>query len=154
MTDAAEISIASSHEIRRDPKRIVEIPGEADAPLAAAGFVGWDPVFELRIIGGLQLPGDDAVLDEDLPAAATGAVDPVRRPDPLVVLEAVAVELLPLPLGRSHGLLEPGLHVLLLSRCTSERFDYQGAPTDCVHEEQNAVDAAAFVGAEPLATTF
>ena len=50
-----------------------------------------------RIVGLLGLPGDDAVLDIDLPRARAGAVHAVGRPHLLVVAPALVPELLGLP---------------------------------------------------------
>src|SRR5690606_19854410 len=50
-----------------------------------------------RIVRLLRLPGDDPVLDVDLPRARAGAVDAVRGTDDLVVAPSVAVEGIGLP---------------------------------------------------------
>ncbi len=82
-----------------DPDWAVEVPRETDPALAAARLVGRQAVFQARIVGRLQLPGNDAVLDKDFPRAGPGAVHAVRRAHPLVVLETIPVELFPLALG-------------------------------------------------------
>src|SRR5690606_27469017 len=70
----------------------IGVPGERGtawaAPRLVLGAVGADG----RVVGLLGLPGDDAVLDVDLPRARPGAVDAVGGADDLVVAPAVAVE--------------------------------------------------------------
>ena len=84
-----------------DAQGAVEVPGEGDPALAAARLVGRKGAFEERVIELLGLPGHDSVLDVDLPRAPPRAVHAVRAAHDAIVLEAVAVELLPLPgLGR------------------------------------------------------
>ncbi len=90
-----------------DADGAVDVPRGRDAALAAARFVGRQVRLEQRVIGLLHLPGDDAVLDVDRPRAAAGAVDAVRRADDVVVLPAVAVELLPLAFLRIDDVLNP-----------------------------------------------
>ena len=98
--------------------RRVQVPRVRDPPLAPARLVRRQTLLELGVVGGLEFPGDDAVLDEHLPRAAPRAVDAVRRPDTLVVLEAIPVEVLPFPCGRIDLLAAPTLHRLLLNVCT------------------------------------
>ena len=96
--------------------RAIEIPGEADTALTTARLVRRETVLELRVVGGLQFPRNDPVFDEDLPTARSGAVDTMSRSNPLVVLEAVAIELLPLPLSGSLFVPDPfGRHRWLLN---------------------------------------
>ena len=75
--------------------RTVEIPRERRPARTAA----WLEVRHirrcLRIVGRLILPRHNAVLDVDVPAARTRAVDPVRRANRLVERPAVAVHILP-----------------------------------------------------------
>ena len=93
---AVEVEQHAAHVRVAHAQRRVDVPAERGAARAAArlvlGHVG--PVG--RVVGLLRLPGDDPVLDVDLPRAGAGAVDAVRRADDLVVLPAVAVERLPL----------------------------------------------------------
>ena len=67
------------------PGRRVGVPGERRAARAAAGLVLRPVRPRRRVVGLLGLPGDDPVLDVDLPGARTGAVHPVRGADDLVV---------------------------------------------------------------------
>src|SRR5690606_39225420 len=53
----------------------VDIPGVAGATRTTARFVIGQIGARARIIGLLRLPGDEAVLDVDLPAASAGTVD-------------------------------------------------------------------------------
>ncbi len=97
------------------PDGAIEVPAEADAPLATPGLIRGQARLEARVIRGLKLPGDHPVLDEDLPGARTRAVHPVGGAHPLVVLEPVAVELLPLPFRWTFYFPDPILHAYLLS---------------------------------------
>ncbi len=90
-----------------DPQGAVEVPGEGDAARAAAGLVVRDGAVELRVVVRLQFPADDAVLHVHHPATAAGTVDAVGAAHHLVVLVAVAVELLPLPVLRRTFVLDP-----------------------------------------------
>src|ERR1035441_8160530 len=78
------------------PQRAVQIPGKRDAALASTRFIGRQSRLQARIVNGLHLPRDDAVFDADLPTAGPCAVDSVRAPNDLVMLPAVAIELLPI----------------------------------------------------------
>ena len=51
-------------------QRAVEIPTVRNASLASARLVRRDAGFEERIVQPLHFPGDDAVLDVDVPRAA------------------------------------------------------------------------------------
>ena len=99
--------------------RAVEVPGEGDAALAAARLVGREAAVEQRVVERLHLPGDDPLLDVDVPGAAAGAVDAVGRAHDLVVLPAVPVELLPGARLRADEVLDP-LH---------EAFSWRGRGT-------------------------
>src|SRR5262249_27837313 len=88
-------------------QRRVEVPGVRDATLAAARLVGREPALEHRVVEPLHLPRDDAVLHVDVPRAAAGAVDAVRRAHDAVVLPAVAVDLLPRAELRVAPVLDP-----------------------------------------------
>ena len=75
--------------------RTVEIPRERRPARTAARLEIRHIRRRLRIVGRLILPCHNAVLDVDVPAARTRAVDPVRRADRLVERPAVAVHVLP-----------------------------------------------------------
>ena len=83
--DAADVGVAN-------PGGGVGVPGEGGATRAAARLVFGAVRPGRRIVGLLGLPGDDPVLDVDLPRAGPGAVDAVGRTDDLVVGPAVPVE--------------------------------------------------------------
>ncbi len=70
----------------------VGVPAERCASRAAAGLVLRGVRTHGRVVGLLGLPGDDPVLDVDLPRARARAVHAVRGPHDLVVRPAVAVE--------------------------------------------------------------
>jgi hypothetical protein len=73
----------------------VQVPAVAGAAGAAARLVVGHVPARARVVGLLGLPGDDAALDVDLPAAAAGAVHAVRAAHDLVVRPAVAVGVFP-----------------------------------------------------------
>ncbi len=132
--DAPDVGVAH-------PGRAVGVPAERGAAGAAAGLV-------LRLVGAgrgvvglLGLPGDDPVLDVDLPRARAGAVDPVRRADHLVVAPAVAVERVPLP----TALLEQGPAVLGRRRPGEERPTPDEGRGEGAFEGGHAVSDAAAV---------
>ena len=75
-----------------DPRGRVDVPGERGSPRAAPRLVLGGIRVHRRIVGLLALPGDDPVLDVDLPRTGTGAVDAVRGSHDLVVAPAVPVE--------------------------------------------------------------
>src|SRR4026209_2189049 len=84
--------------------RIRGRPARSGGRRAAARLVFGDVRPVRRVVGLLRLPGDDPVLDVDLPRAGSGAVDTAGRADDLVVLPAVAVEALPLaPVRLQHA---------------------------------------------------
>src|SRR5699024_8246683 len=70
----------------------VGVPGGRRSAGAAARLVLRPVVAHRRVVGLLRLPGDDPVLDVDLPGAGPGAVHPVRGADHLVVTPPVPVE--------------------------------------------------------------
>ena len=72
--------------------RGVGVPGERRAPGTAPRLVLGRVGTDRRIVRLLGLPGDDPVLDVDLPRAGPGAVDTVRGTHHLVVTPPVAVE--------------------------------------------------------------
>ncbi len=104
---APEIGEHSAQVGVLDAQRAVQIPGEGDTALAAARLVGGQSRLEFRVVGGLQLPADDAVLDVHVPRAAAGAVDPVGAAHHLVALVAVAIELFPGAPLRVDDILDP-----------------------------------------------
>ena len=82
---AAHVGIA-------DPGRRVGVPGEG-CPARAPSRLVLRPVGAGGgVVGLLGLPGDDPVLDVDLPGAGPGAVHAMGRAHHLVVAPAVAVE--------------------------------------------------------------
>ena len=87
---AADVGVA-------DPGGAVGVPGEGRATGAAAGLVLRPVRPGAGVVGLLGLPGDDPVLDVDLPRAGARAVDAVGAAHDLVVAPAVAVEVVGLP---------------------------------------------------------
>ena len=116
---APQVDQHAAHVGVLHPQRAVDVPGVGDAALAAARLVGGQLGIEARVVERLQLPGDDALLDVDVPAAAAGAVDAVGRAHDLVVGPAVAVEVLPRALLRGEDVLDPAHPYLLLAARTS-----------------------------------
>ncbi len=78
-----------------DPGGRVGVPRKRGPTGASAGLVLGPVRPGRRVVRLLGLPGDDPVLDVDLPGAGAGAVDAVRGADHLVVAPAVAVEDVP-----------------------------------------------------------
>ena len=74
------------------PGRRVGVPGERRPARAAPRLVLRRVRPDRRVVGLLRLPGDDPVLDVDLPRARAGAVHPVRGAHDLVVAPPVPVE--------------------------------------------------------------
>lgn len=70
----------------------VAVPGERRTTGTTARLVFGPVRAHRRIVGLLGFPGDDPVVDVDLPRARSGAVDPVCGPDHLVVAPPVAIE--------------------------------------------------------------
>ena len=99
--DAAHVGIA-------DPGRRVGVPGERGAARAAARLVLRGVRPDRGVVGLLGLPGDDPVLDVDLPRAGARAVHAVRGADDLVVAPAVPVEVV----GPATARLRQGPQVL------------------------------------------
>ena len=91
--DAADVGVA-------DPRGRVGVPGEGGAAGAAAGLVLRGVRADRRVVGLLGLPGDDPVLDVDLPRARARAVHPVGGADHLVVAPPVPVEVVGLAAPR------------------------------------------------------
>ena len=124
--DAADVRVL-------DADRAVQIPREGHSPLTPSRFLGREPVLEFRVVGGLHLPGHDPVLDEDHPATATRAVDTVCAAHGLVILPAIAVELLPEPGLGIHNVLDPA-HLLppIRGSRTSRRRPRHMAPAKAI----------------------
>ena len=78
-----------------DAVRIVEIPRERRSARAAARLEVRHVRARLRIIVLLVLPSHEPVLDIDVPAARTRAVDTVRRVNALVKRPTVAIGVFP-----------------------------------------------------------
>ena len=78
-----------------DALRRIHVPGVAGTPRAAARFMVGQVGTGARIVGLLDFPGDQAVLDENLPAARAGAVHPVGGAHHLVLLPAAAIGVFP-----------------------------------------------------------
>src|SRR5215212_12087689 len=95
------------------PDRAVDVPRGGDAALAAARLIGRQTRLEQRVVGLLHLPGDDPVLYVDRPRAAAGAINAMGAAYDVVVLPAVAVELLPLALLRIDDVEYPAHERLL-----------------------------------------
>ena len=70
----------------------IGVPGEGGAARAAAGFVLGPVGSHRRVVRLLGFPGDDAVLDVDLPGTGARAVHAVGGAHDLVVAPAVPVE--------------------------------------------------------------
>src|SRR3546814_2960012 len=84
------------------PVAAVEIPGVAGAARAAARLVVGHVRPGPRIVGLLRFPGDQPVLDVDLPTARSSAVGAVRRADTLIVLPALPSAVLTAPVLVLH----------------------------------------------------
>ncbi len=106
--DAADVGIA-------DPRGRVGVPGERGAARAPSRLVLRRVRTGRRIVGLLGLPGDDPVLDVDLPRAGAGAVHAMGRPDHLVVAPPIAVEVVGAPAALSVHATEVFTHL-----CPSE----------------------------------
>ena len=97
---APELQQRAAHVRVLHAQRRVRVPGERRAARAAARLVLGHVGAVGRVVGLLGLPGDDPVLDVDLPRARAGAVDAVRRAHDLVVLPAPPVGGLPRAVAR------------------------------------------------------
>ena len=82
---AVEPQQRAAHVGVADADRRVDVPGERRAARAAARLVLGHVRAVGRVVGLLRLPGDEPVLDVDLPRARARAVDAVRRAHDLVV---------------------------------------------------------------------
>ena len=78
-----------------DAAGAIEIPAIGRATRTAPRLVIGHAGPGARVVGLLRLPGDDAALDVDFPAAGASAVHAMRRADDLVVLPALPVAFLP-----------------------------------------------------------
>ena len=85
----------SAHHRVLQPIRAIEIPAVRGAAGAAARLVVRLVRSGARVVGLLRFPRHDAALDIDFPAAATRAIDAMRRAHDLVVLPARPVAFLP-----------------------------------------------------------
>src|SRR3546814_3834486 len=102
----------AAHQRVLQPVGAVQVPGIAGAARTAARLVVGQVRAGARIVGLLGFPGDQAVLDVDLPAARAGAVHAVGGAHDLVVLPARAVAVFPVAalglgeavttIGRAH----------------------------------------------------
>ncbi len=98
--------------------RAVEIPGVRNAALATTWLVRRETIFEQRIIERLHLPGDDALLDVDVPTAAARAVDAMCAANHFIVLPAVAIKLFPRARLRTDQVFDP-VHYFVLPTSSS-----------------------------------
>src|SRR5690606_31234410 len=85
---------AADHRVF-DALRRIDVPAVRSAARTAARLVIGQVGPGARVVGLLGFPGDQAVLNIDLPRARTGAVDAVRRAHDLVVLPAAAIGVFP-----------------------------------------------------------
>jgi len=85
----------AAHHRVLDPVGAVQVPAVGGATGAAAGFVVGHVPARARVVGLLGLPGHDAALDVDFPAAGAGAVGAVGRAHDLLARPAVAVGVFP-----------------------------------------------------------
>ena len=92
---AVHLQQHAAHVGELGPQRRVHVPGERGAAGTAARLVVRDVGAVRGVVGLLGLPGDEPVLDVDLPRARARAVDAVGRPHHAVVLPASAVGALP-----------------------------------------------------------
>ncbi len=93
---AIEVEQTAAYQRMLDTVRAIQIPGERCATLATARLVVGQIVACTRVVGLLHLERDQAVLDENLPAATAGAIDTVSGAHHLVMLPAMAVGIFPL----------------------------------------------------------
>ena len=91
-----QIKQAAADQRILDPLRAVQIPGERRTTLAAARLMVRQVFAGARIVGLLHLERHQAVLDENLPRTAAGAVHAVGGTHHLVMLPAMAVSIFPL----------------------------------------------------------
>ncbi len=94
--------VAPDHRVL-DALRRVHIPAVGGAPRTAARLMVGQVRARARVVGLLGFPGDQPALHVDLPAARTGAVDPVSGARNLVVLPAGPVGVLPGTVFLNHG---------------------------------------------------
>ncbi|MCY1410879.1 hypothetical protein D9M71_262570 [compost metagenome] len=93
---APELHQRLAHHGVLEPVGTVQIPGIAGPARTASRFVVRQVGAGARVVGLLGLPGDQAVLHVDLPAAGAGTVHSMGRAGDLVELPALAVAILPL----------------------------------------------------------
>ena len=92
---APQLEQGTAHQRVLHPVRAVQVPRVAGAARAATRLVVGQVRAGARIVGLLGFPGDQPVLDVDLPAARAGAVHAVGRTHDLVVLPTLAVAVFP-----------------------------------------------------------
>ncbi len=112
------------------PVGAVQVPGIAGATRAATRFMVGQVRARAWVVGLLGFPGDQPVLDIDLPAARTGAVHAVGGTHDLVVLPAGAVTVFPVTafaLGESVAI-GKGLGVTLEELQAIEEITHRGSP--------------------------
>lgn len=90
-----EIEQNTAHVRIFRPHRAVGIPGGGNATLATTRLIVRGFRIDLRPIGLLQLPRDQAVLDEHLPRTGPRAVDAMTRARRFVVGPAAAIKIFP-----------------------------------------------------------
>ena len=131
---APQADEAAAHHRVLQPVGAVHVPGVRRAARAAARLVVGHVGPRARVVGLLRLPGDDAALDVDLPAARAGAVDAVGRAHDLVVRPAVAVGVLPGPVLRGHDAVAVGERFLVPGevRETVEKGSWLDAEGRCL----------------------
>jgi hypothetical protein len=131
------------------PDRRVGVPGKRRAARAAARLMIGSIRIGTRIIDRLRLPGDQPVLDVDVPRARTGAIHSVRRSHDLVVAPAIAVgRFPPTALGDQHA---PPFRVGLAPAEELVRGRQPRIPAHSRSPGHNSVRALADVIAPPLA---
>jgi hypothetical protein len=93
---AVQVKQTAADQRVLDALRAVQIPGERRATLATARLMVRQVFAGTRIVGLLHFKGNQAVLDENLPRTATGAVHAVRGANHLVMRPAMTVGIFPL----------------------------------------------------------
>ncbi len=99
---APQFNQTLAHQRILQPVSAVEIPGVAGPTRAAPRLVVRQVGAGARIVGLLRFPGNQPVLDVDLPATGTGTVNAVCGAHHFVVLPALAIAVLPVTVGVHH----------------------------------------------------
>ena len=86
--------LAADHRVLH-AARVVEVPGIRSATRAAARLMIRHIGTVIRVVGRLDFPGHDSLLNEDLPGTRTGTVHAMRGTDHFIVLPAIAIKLFP-----------------------------------------------------------